>query len=193
MRIYCCGPSGTGKTTLCLWVQQELGIPFITTAGRSIWEKYNIRSHREVIEKTAKNPNWGYDYQSALLDEREKIMRTKSHFITDRSPVDNLVYFLMQVAPHLNYHRTLDFIERAKSLTPYIDKLIQLKWHPGVALEEDGARINNPIFQQCSQLYFDFCIDNYFPGFGLGEENGLIIHTDNFGVRKNTVSSWLNR
>jgi hypothetical protein len=169
-------------------VQQELGIPFISTAGRSIWEKFNIRSHREIIEKTVNNPKWGYNYQDALLDERLKMMSKHDHFITDRSPIDNLVYFLMQVAPHISYAKTLEFIERAKEVSNGIDRLIYIKHHKDLPLEADGARINNPVFQQCSQLYFDFCLDNYFfPS----KYPVKVINTADFDYRKIIISEWL--
>ena len=55
-RIFICGPSGTGKTTLGEWISQTYRIPFITTSSKPLWEKHGIKSHLDLLNKGASNP-----------------------------------------------------------------------------------------------------------------------------------------
>lgn len=166
MKIFIAGPSGMGKTTLAKWVSTEFDIPFISTSSKGLWKKYMINSHTELIQMAMKSPGKGYKFQSELLDIREKLIDTNKHFITDRSIVDNLVYYLMQVSPFVEEKLTLEYIDRCKTLLnprwQCLDLLIHIPYNNKMRLEDDGFRIPNRVFQQCTQLYFDYCLDNYF-------------------------------
>lgn len=160
--IMLCGPSGTGKTTLAQWIAKKYDLKFIPTSSKVLWKKYGIADHAHLIRKSIGSPMWGYKFQEELLDYREDVMAKNFNYITDRSPIDNMVYFLLQVTPHISYKLTENYIDRCKSL---IDRNNHNEWlfhlpfnKEVIKLEDDKARIINPIYQECTQLYFDYCI-----------------------------------
>lgn len=190
MRIFCCGPGGTGKTTLCEWASLNLDIPYLNTSGRQIWGQFGIKSHDDLIKKCKSNVQFGIDYQHALLDVRERVYKEADHFITERSVVDNAVYFLIEVAPHTSYNTTMEYLERCRQLSVHIDGLINFRYNPEMPVEDDGARVANAIFTECSQLYFDYVMDNHLQRLKPGNRK-LDIFTTNFTERTKTTQLWL--
>lgn len=166
MKIFICGPSGMGKTTLAKWIAEQFNMEFVSTSSKGLWKKYMINSHEELIQMAMKSPGKGYKFQTELLDIREKLIDKNPHFVTDRSIVDNLVYYLMQVAPFVKEKLTLEYIDRCKTLLDpkwqCLDLLIHIPFNRKMLIEDDGFRISNRVFQECTQLYFDYCLDTHF-------------------------------
>ena len=147
LKIAMAGPSGVGKTTLCQWASEHYGIPFITTSTKPLWEKHGIKSHQELIYKGMVNPQWGLDFQNEVLDYRPRVFANNPTFITDRSPIDNLVYFLMQNTPYLGEEATLSYATDCMRLLNHIDLIIQIPFNHETVLVNDGARIVNKYYQ----------------------------------------------
>ena len=154
LRIAMAGPSGVGKTTLAEWISKEYGIPFITTSTKPLWEKHNINSHQELITRTILNPQWGLDFQYELLDIRRKIIEENEQFVTDRSPIDNLVYFLMQNAPFLGEEPIESYIQMCADALAKLTGLIQIPFDTYIPLENDGKRIANKYYQMSTNSQF---------------------------------------
>lgn len=191
MRICLSGPSGSGKTTMALFIQKRFGIPFVVTSTKTLWAEYGIRKHEDIIRRSNENPKWGYDWQCRVLDERIQLMQRNPECITDRSPLCNLVYFLMQVSPHISYAKTLSYIDLCKEVMDgYVNGLIYIPYNRQMGLEADGMRVNNPIFQECSQLYFDYVIDSYST---ITWDGHFPVHYHNLSAIRLLTHDWADR
>lgn len=179
-RVFISGPSGSGKTTLAQYISARYRIPFIEGSTKPLWEKHGIKSHPHLINRTISTPKWGLEFQNEVLDYRNQRLSGLTSFVTDRSPVDNLVYFLLQCS-HLVDD---DYIEDYKSMCNNsfgngYNHIITLE--NGLELEDDGFRVNNLHYQRLTQSVFDMVIrDNYL---WLDDEN-------RFNVRHIEIWDW---
>ncbi len=154
LKIAMAGPSGVGKTTLSEWIAKEFGIPFVTSSTKPLWDKHNIHTHQELITRTILNPQWGLDFQYELLEVRQNIIDKNPQFVTDRSPVDNLVYFLMQNTPHIGEEATQAYIQLCTEALAKLNGLIQIPFGDHIVLEDDGKRISNKYYQMSVNYQF---------------------------------------
>jgi adenylate kinase family enzyme len=148
LRIGCSGPSGTGKTTLSEHIAKEYNIPFITTSTKPLWDKHGITSHAQLISKTMLEPSWGIDFQNEVLEFRITKLKGVDQFITDRSPVDNLAYFLTQNTHLLPPEATTEYNVKCKKAFLMFTGIIQMPFTKDIPLEDDGMRITNTYYQR---------------------------------------------
>ena len=160
MKIMFSGPSGVGKTTLSNFVAEQYNIPFITTSTKPLWDKYEITSHRELISRTIMDPQWGIDFQYEALFMRAKVIKENENFVTDRSPIDNIVYFLMQVTPFVSDSDTREYISSAlATIAPYLEDdllIFDVEFNNRTVLEDDGKRIAGFMYQEQVQNVFRY-------------------------------------
>lgn len=158
-RIFISGPSGTGKTTLAniLSDYYELG-KFISGSSKTLWDKYGIKKHQDIILRTHMDPHWGYEFQNELLDYRLKLFEANKDFniITDRSPLDNVIYFTLQNSPFESTLSSDAYYLKAYSSFKKGDWLIFRYYTSEViskahGIENDGHRITNPFYQLAVQ------------------------------------------
>ena len=179
MKIFISGVSGVGKTTMAKQISKDYKIPFIEGSSKVLWDKYNIKSHIELIKKTYLEPQFGLDFQNELLDYRKNLIEKNDSFVSDRSPLDNLTYFLLQVSDKLGSNETLKYIEKCNEAYPnkYIQVYLGFNYNMGKEFfENDGFRINN--------IYYQFMVDAVFRQIITG--NWLGINMDDF-IR---ISTW---
>ena len=179
MKIFISGVSGVGKTTMAKQISKDYKIPFIEGSSKVLWDKYNIKSHIELIKKTYLEPQFGLDFQNELLDYRKNLIEKNDSFVSDRSPLDNLTYFLLQISDKLDSNETLKYIEKCNQSYPnkYIQVYLGFNYSMGKEFfENDGFRINN--------IYYQFMVDAVFRQIITG--NWLGINMDDF-IR---VSTW---
>jgi len=148
VRLACSGPSGTGKTTLCEFISKEFDIPFITTSTKPLWDKYGITTHQELINKTTTDPAWGIEFQAEVLAYRVAKLEGVEEFVTDRSPVDNMVYFLMQNSHLATEEDTKLYLEGCKRAMILFNTILALPFTVDTPLENDGKRIANQYYQK---------------------------------------------
>ncbi len=154
LRICISGPSGVGKSTLATEISKAYNIPFITTSTKPLWDKYKIRSHQELIERTLVDPQWGIDFQDEVLDYRINKLLGVKDFVTDRSPLDNLAYFLMQNSYNTSEEKTAKYIQRCKDAMALFTGIIVIPFTDEVVLENDGKRVNNRYYQEYTNAVF---------------------------------------
>jgi len=149
MKIFLSGCSGTGKTTLAKYISARFNIPFIQGSSKPLWEKHDIASHADIVKKSILEPTWGYDFQMELLEYRSKLTEDLSSFVTDRSPLDNMVYFLIQNAPFLNTYNTEEYFKACRDTFPLGFELffLDIDTEDKMVYENDGNRINNLPYQ----------------------------------------------
>lgn len=172
-RIAICGPSGSGKTTLAKGIAAELGIPFVSTSGKSLWDKYGIKSHQDLIQKTFIDLDWGFRYQYELLELRRNELKGYNEYVTDRSPVDNFIYTLLQLSHVLTKEALDNYLEQCVMLlNSQVDVLIYSTFMDVFTdtIENDGYRVTNP--------YYQMLVDNTFNRVLTSQENIMSICKD---------------
>jgi GTPase SAR1 family protein len=180
MKILLSGPSGVGKTTMANDISKEWDIPFIQGSSKNLWDKYRIKSHQHLIELCNNDLRFAVDFQYELLEVRKKIMKMNESFVTDRSPLDSMVYFLLNVSDRVDSNETLNYIKECSKSFP--DKYIQifLGLTSGMliqkGIEDDGFRINN--------IYYQLMVNNIFKG--VIEGNWLDMNMNRFEI----IETW---
>lgn len=158
MKIFISGPSGIGKTTMANFLAKEYNIPFIQGSSKVLWDKYGINSHKELIQKTNTDPDFGVNFQLELLEYRSKAIEGHESFVTDRSPMDNLVYFMLQVSDKVDSNVTFKYLQMCRETYPkdYIQVFMGLNYDMcKQGLEDDGFRVTNIYYQLMVNAIFD--------------------------------------
>ena len=190
-RIFITGASGTGKTTLANHMSELYDIPFISTSAKEVWPKFGFKNHQEAHSITSSDRRIGFQYQWEILKNRyEKIIKHNT-FITDRSPVDNLAYILLQLGHSLCNHEMGLLMETIKMQAKLADGIIFLRWNENVVLEgkyDDGNRIRNLHYQPMVDSVINGVIKWYscFNGIPL-----LILDKWDFETRIKLTDSWV--
>jgi len=147
LQICISGPSGVGKSTLAKHLSEQYDIPFITCSTKPLWDKHGIASHEELIKKGTMDPKWGYNFQYEVLKFRIESLSGHPNFITDRSPLDNMVYFLLQNCHLCTQKETEDYAKSCNEAMKMFTGIICLPFTPQTVLEDDGKRIVNRHYQ----------------------------------------------
>ena len=190
IRIGICGPSGTGKSTLAKYISEKYEVPFVTTSTKPLWEKHYITSHESLINKTLSDPKWGLQFQHEVLDYRIKMMDENPNFITDRTPIDNLVYFLLQNTHSVSANDTEEYILRCKFALEKMNGLICLPFSEEIPLSDDGARITNKYYQYT--VNGTFVVASQLMKSSLFELKALTLTMWDYEVRKQLTDKFIN-
>lgn len=175
MRLFISGISGIGKTTLAKTIAQEYDIPFIIGSTKLIWEKYGIKSHNDIISMCNNQPKYGLKFQKEVLDYRLEMINSHDVFVSDRSPVDNIVYVLTQLSHKVEEEEIRSYVEKCK-IVYNIENVRHIHLSGGIKtisntpLENDNMRITNQYYQLMVNSIFDMVIN----------DNWLLIPKDNF-------------
>lgn len=165
-RIFFAGPSGTGKTTLAKFIAEELDLPYLRgSAGHimsdsvkaNLFNQYGWESkgHQNVITMGHQNPAFGKRFQDETLKARVNMIRNKSHFVTDRSFLDLIIYYSQQIAQHLGDDTTGTFVYNClEFLNKYTDVLIYVDFKNPASVENNGSRISNRVYQKSMSYIF---------------------------------------
>ena len=97
MKIALIGPAGTGKTTTAhYFVQKYPEYEFVNLSTQQLMDKYGYKNHQDVVRDQEKN---GIKFQEELIKARSGYMTDmtfrESLLITDRTPFDSYVYYLI--------------------------------------------------------------------------------------------------
>lgn len=107
------GPSGIGKTTLAHFIADQLQIPFLSGSYSDLVPKTKEEPHAEMISKPSQVI---YTQEHTLLNERNKLYKGLNNFVTDRSYIDSLAYFIFKISHKINYCETEAFETLVKEL-----------------------------------------------------------------------------
>jgi len=195
-RILICGPSGTGKSELANFIGLSLGIPFITTSTKPLWPAHDIESHTELIKKGQDDPDWGNSFQWEVLDYRRKLLNKETGgYVCDRSPIDNLAYYMMQNSMDMGAAATSQYALKCKQdLIDQADYIIRIKFRFDYDLKDDGMRVNNPYFQSMTDGIFNSIFENDLLDLKENFDNSkmLSINTWDWNIRIKEVQRFLD-
>jgi deoxyadenosine/deoxycytidine kinase len=201
-RVILCGPSGSGKTTLAKYIADVFKIPFIPGSASLIMTPedqeelknkygYEPTGQKNVINLSGANPNFGYDFQEKLLHNRfEKLFNIVEGFVTDRSPVDNVTYFLNQVVHNVRDEDAEKFIQIAtKYYEMTFTHLIYVKCVNPDKIENNGSRVDNKYFQKKVDAIFEHVLKEYFlPIYRTQNKETVCVRASN--VKVLTIDYW---
>ena len=167
MRIAMAGPSGTGKTTLAKYLAEEFNLEYIPGSSGLLMKEFNdplpTNGHRELINYSSEKVEKGLEIQKNILLNRIEKFKGKYNFITDRSPLDNMVYMLMEVSHNASTAWTNIFYTKAFDFYKTFDIIIYIQFvNEGNYIEDNGSRITNPWFQEMSDAVFKHFVYKYF-------------------------------
>lgn len=167
MKISISGHSGIGKTTLAKEISNRYGIPFITTSSKPLWEKHKIENQADIIARSTMDPQWGIKFQCDLVNYRVDELSKYPKYVTDRSLLDNWVYFIINLSaftdiPTIQAYQAL--VNQVASSSLYDESSIHIhlasEWDMinGV-IEDDNMRVGNPFFQMMVNGVFEQSIE----------------------------------
>ena len=151
-RIMMAGPSGIGKTTLAKWLVDEhpsLGYEFVSGSVSDLIPQTKELSHKAMLERDSKTL-YMEDYQ--ILDLRRKLFREYQLFVSDRSYLDSLTYFMYKQADKQPSCELEQFSRLCSMiLVQQCDLLVVFDFKPGYIdqwlTEDNNKRITNNYFQ----------------------------------------------
>lgn len=158
LRIYISGASGLGKTTLAKTIANELAIGYKSTSASQVWDKFGVSSHQEVIQKSNADFTWGFKYQKAILENREEVLfEDNSDLVTDRSVIDNLIYFMsdsIKTKEMADEYNRLCIEHLKRDLNAHRVVFIKLIRPFSWDTEENGKRVSDEFYQIRSNYLF---------------------------------------
>ena len=149
MRVMLAGPSGIGKTTLAKDISKLTGIEFISGSVSDLLPETKEMSHESMLNRESKQL-YTEDYQ--ILNLRNKLFKEKEQFVSDRSYLDSVAYFLYKQADQIPACEVEHFISIAgRLLNNQCDLLIVLELVPedvhNWITEDNKKRITSNYFQ----------------------------------------------
>lgn len=163
MRIAFSGASGSGKTTLVRYVAEKYKLPHLNGSSgmmKSEQDKLSLQAmgidqgkgHAAVIRSGHINPIAGMFNQETIMRSRIQLIKSMPEFVTDRSPIDSIVYYLMQCGPYAQEKDSEAFINEAWDGLRYITHLVHVK--PLSFVEDNNSRIPNVYYQRAVDAVF---------------------------------------
>lgn len=205
MKIAFSGSSGSGKTTLVEYVKDKFGITHISGSAGDVKKegdkliidevfKYPGGGHVGVIRFSALNPEYGLMNQKLLQMRRAEIIRDNDNFVTDRSPADNLTYFINQVAYHpmVTDAMTEEFMQDCLKAWEGLTHVIYVKAVQPAEVERNGSRVANRFYQKAIDAQFEYWINNYFQKNCLDGPEFLLIDFWDLEARKQKVFEFIS-
>ena len=179
MRIGICGHSGSGKTTIAKWLSEKTDIPFIASSASLMFTEedrallkskygYEPLGHSNVINMGHANPEFGKEFQFLLLRRRQQLYERYTlpttlgdSFIVDRTPIDNLVYGMLEAGNNFTQAESKYFIESC--LKAFYENFTHLIFIPycGQEIEDNNSRVPNKYFQQMVDSLFKYYLNHW--------------------------------
>jgi len=158
-KIMITGASGVGKTTLATHMAEVYETPFLTSSASEVWPEFGWKTHAEAHRESTLSKYVGIKYQWAIL-QRRLFLLSNDCYITDRSPIDNMAYIMMQLGHSLIRCEVMDFIKECNKGMTGVDGLIFIRWNGKINLEDNGKRIMNDYYQAMVDAVIQWVIND---------------------------------
>lgn len=204
MKIAFSGSSGSGKTTLVLFLTQIMGLQHISGSAGDVKKEgdkmliddllgYPGGGHHGVIAFSALNSTYGVMNQKLLQMRRREIIMENTDFVTDRSPIDNLTYFINQCAYHPEVSDAMveEFAKDCLTAFNELDYMIYIRAVQPKEVERNGSRIANSWYQKSVDAQFEYWLKNYFIPNSIDGPQVLIIDYWDFEKRKKELCEFV--
>lgn len=149
-------------------------------------------SHVGVIKFSALNPEYGIQNQRILQVRRAEIIMQNENFVTDRSPADNLTYFVNQVGYHpmVTDEMTELHAKECQAAWDELTHVIYVKSVQPIEVERNGNRVANKWYQKAIDAQFELWI-NYLTKNSIDGPKVLIIDYWDLQKRKEALHEFL--
>lgn len=153
MKISFCGASGTGKTTLATYVADALGIPLNPIGARSVSEAMGYKTPYEVDTV----PGARAEFQRRLITEKIAWERARDHFVTDRTPLDNITYTVMHDHKAIDAELLAQAAAGTREYTHIIQCTMATFFNPG----QDQARVKDTTYHELYECVLSGLLERY--------------------------------
>lgn len=204
MKIACSGSSGSGKTTLVTYISESTGLTHISGSAGDVKQEsdksivddvlgYPGGGHHGVIAFSALNSTYGIMNQKLLQMRRQEMIMQNDNFITDRSPADNMTYFINQCGyhPEVTDKMCKEFFDNCLEAWEELSHVIYVKAVQPQSVEFNGSRIANKYYQQAIDVQFEYWIKRFMDAATIGPEVMIIDYWD-LDRRKKQVMDFIN-
>lgn len=138
-RVAFVGASGTGKSTLAIFLAGKLGLPVNPVGSRSVSEAMGYASPYDV-DKAGRRA----EFQRRLISEKVAWEAAHDEFVVDRTTVDNMAYTTMHDVEAVDeemFARMIDGLQRYTSI-------IYCPFRVFCKLGDDPARVKSQQYQE---------------------------------------------
>jgi hypothetical protein len=143
--------------------------------------------HRDVIRLGNQNPAFALEFQIELLKVRNKFINDNPSFIFDRSPVDNLAYFLLQCGHLSTNDAAREHIENCIKAAKKLDGIIFLHTSTNhEEIENNGSRVDNWYYQLMVTAVFKHVMETY-----MKHVESIEITTWDYATRQRLITNFI--
>jgi hypothetical protein len=206
MKVAFTGSSGAGKTTLVTFVKDTLGLTHLsgsagdlkTEGDKMIIDEiygYPGGGHVGVIKFSALNPEYGLMNQKFLQIRRKELIMNNENFVTDRSPIDNLTYFINQMGYHPMVTDAIveEFMKECLEAWEELTHVIYVKAVQPNEVEKNGSRVANRYYQKAIDAQFEYWLVNFFVKNAQVGPKILTLDMWDLDTRKEVVTEFLKQ
>ena len=162
MRIAFMGSSGTGKTALANFISAKYGWPLNPVGARSVAEKMGFSSPYDVNAADKRG-----EFQRQVLADKREWEAQHEDFVTDRTPLDNLVYCSMHGAA-----ATVDFDAHIAALKRY-DLVFHCPMRSFFNVGTDPVRVSETTYHRIFEIFLYGIADHWGLAHYVVEKTGL--------------------
>jgi adenylate kinase family enzyme len=154
VRVGLTGPSSTGKTSIAREFAAQTGVPFLAVDTTTELRKFGYGSHPALVSA---GPAANREFQLHLIRKRVELLDAHDSFITDRTPLDSLVYYCMEAMhkPHPDDDRLQAEVFAACAR---YDALVLVRYG-SLPLEDNGVRTHSDLYHRMTDLMFRYLAD----------------------------------
>jgi len=120
--------------------------------------------HAAAIRFSALNPEFGWENMRVQLDRRCAVIESEPCFMTDRSPLDTMVYMVNQCgySPLVTEAMLADAFEKALGAWMRLDVVVYVRQVNPQPMKADEVRVANRYYQRCLDAQFSYWLEHFF-------------------------------
>lgn len=147
LRIGLCGAQGVGKSTLAKLLAKELDLPLVMEQARKATELLSL----DGLPNPQENPTLSRAFQELCLVLQVQEETKHRQFISDRTTIDNALYFLMNNAFNTHAEDAIHYYSRCATNAQKYDLVIYVPIE--FPIKDDGFRDYCPYNQRLADFY----------------------------------------